>query len=149
MIMVVNETMVDYLMDIPTKLCRNMSYRFISSCLKSVDPEISQHHFMILKLLQEEKQLYVTAIVEELSITKPQMTASADKLIQKGYIKRGEDTKDRRKIVLSITPKGEEISNAIRASIEVKIQNNLAQLTEDEQERLADGLGVLFKFCTI
>lgn len=143
-----NTEVVNMLMDIPTKLCRNMNQRFINSFLKEIKSDFSHHHFMILKLLEENRLLYVAEVVADLSITKPQMTASADKLIQLGYIERKYDVDDRRKIYLSITESGIEITNRIKRNINVHINNNLVNLSEKEQIELENGLKILFKFCS-
>ena len=139
----------DLLMDIPTKLCRNMNQRFVNAILKDVKSDFSQHHFMILKLLNEGKKLYVTEIVNVLGITKPQMTASADKLLSLGYIKRIHKSKDRRKIYLSITDEGIDMTNKINSHMDVQINKNLVNLSKDELKSLEDGLEILFKFCSL
>ena len=70
-----NTTLKKLLVEIPGKLCRNMNNDFIKSILKDLGIDFSPQHYMILKLLQESKQLYVTEFVDMLSITKPQMTS--------------------------------------------------------------------------
>lgn len=144
-----NTEIIKLLLAIPTQLCRNMNQRFINSFLKDIKSDFSQHHFMILKLLQESQQLYVTEIVDALSITKPQMTASADKLIKLGYIKREQDANDRRKIYLINTETGNAITNEIKNNIEVQIDSDLVKLSEKERVELENGLKVLFKFCSL
>ncbi len=139
----------DLLMDIPTVLCRNMSQQFVSTVLKDIKCDFSQHYFMILKLLSEKGKLYVTEIVELLSITKPQMTASVDKLISLDYVIRENDKKDRRKIYLTLTKSGIEITNRITKKINNRINENLIHLSDKEINQLKDGLEVLYKFCSI
>lgn len=144
-----NTEIIKLLLAIPTQLCRNMNRRFINSFLKDIKSDFSQHHFMILKLLQENQQLYVTEIVDALSITKSQMTASADKLIKLGYIKREQDVNDRRKIYLINTETGNTITNELKNNIEVQIDSDLVKLSEKERVELENGLKVLFKFCSL
>ena len=147
---ILDKEIVTMLIDIPSKLCRNMNQRFINSFLKDIERNLSQHHFMILKLLQENNnKLYVTEIVDELSITKPQMTASADKLISLGYIKREYDKTDRRKIYLKITKAGIDLTNKIKNNIDVQINKNLVNLNKEELADLKNGLRILFKFCSL
>ena len=111
------------LINIPTKFCRNMNQKFVNTILKDITNDFSKHHFMILKLLSENEHLYVTEIVDTLSITKPQMTASADKLIKLGYVDRQYDIEDRRKIYLSITNQGKEITAHIYNNIGIQIDD--------------------------
>ena len=143
-----NDEIVDLLMDIPTVLCRNMNQQFVNSILKDIESDFSQHHFMILKLLNEKDKLYITEIVKLLGITKPQMTASADKLISLNYIHRDDDKKDRRKKYLTITKSGIEITNSIIKKINTLINENLIHLSDKEINQLKNGLKVLYNFCT-
>ena len=136
------------ILDIPTKLCRNMSQRFVNAILKDITTDFSQHHFMILKELNEKKLLYVTEIVDLLSITKSQMTASVDKLLSLGYVERKNDSKDRRKIYLSITKEGIDITSKIKKNIEFQLNKNLKKLSPEELNNLENGLKVLYKFCS-
>jgi len=85
-----------------------MSNEFVNTILKDLKINFTQHHFMILKLVGENKRLFVTEIVDILSITKSQMTALVDKLIRLGYISRTNDIDDRRKIYLSLSDEGGE-----------------------------------------
>ena len=62
---------------------------------------------MILRLLKNSNQVYITEIVDQLSITKSQMTATIDKLSKLGYVKREQNKNDRRKILIQLTKRGE------------------------------------------
>jgi len=137
------------LIDTPTRICRNMSQKFIGTILKDLPVNLSQHHLAILNLLDENKSLVISEFVETLSITKPQMTASADKLVEMGYIERNNDIKDRRKIYLSITKKGKEIISSINNNIDIEMEKNLAKLSDSELTKLKDGLKVLQKLCDL
>lgn len=133
------------LLDIPIKLCRNMINEFIKSAIKDLNVNFSQHHFMILRLLQENKQLHVKMFVEILGITKSQMTALVDQLINMGYIIRKHDTKDRRKIYISLTLEGKEITTKIKNYIDNQIDMDLSELNQEELVVLRNGLLVLNK----
>ena len=137
------------LIDIPTRICRSLSQKFISTILKDLPVSLSQHHLAILNLLDDNKSLIISEFVETLNITKPQMTASADKLVELGFISRKNDDKDRRKIFLTITKKGTEIISDINQNIDIEIDKNLAELSESELLKLSEGLKVLQKLCEI
>ncbi len=120
-----NTELKNLLLDIPIKLCRNMNNEFIKSILKDLKIDFSLQHYMILKVLEGNKHLYVTEFVDRLGITKSQMTALVDKLIKMGYVSRINDIDDRRKIYLSVTKNGEEITSKINQSIDNQINNHL------------------------
>lgn len=135
------------LMDIPIKMCRNMNNEFIKSILKDLNVNLAQQHYMILKLLEGNKQLYVTEFVDILSIAKPQMTSLIDKLIEVGYVNRTNDVNDRRRIYISLTNEGEFIVSKINKSIDKQIDKRLITLSQKELEALGNGLLVLQKLC--
>ena len=137
------------LMDIPTRLCRNMNNAFVNVILKEFAKDLAQHHFMILKALQAKDKFYVTEIVKMLGITKSQMTSSIDKLIKFGYVKRDYDENDRRKIYISITEEGAEMSNKIQRYMKEQFEMSMGELSQQDLDYLENGLKVLFKFCTL
>ena len=139
----------EMLMVIPTKMCRNMNQRFVNFILKDISKELARHHFMILKMLQENKKFYVTEIVHNLGITKPQMTASVDKLLKLGFIEREADTKDRRKIFISLTKEGSLITEKISIRIKERFHEDIKVLTQNDLDELERGLKVLNKFCSL
>ena len=142
-----NTEIKNLLLDIPIKLCRNMNNEFIKSILKDLKIDFSLQHYMILKLLEGNKHLYVTEFADKLGITKSQMTALVDKLIKMGYVSRINDIDDRRKIYLSVTKSGREITSEINHSINTQIDSQLIILTKEELEALKKGLLILQKLC--
>ena len=139
----------EMLMIIPTKMCRNMDQRFVNVILKDISKDLAKHHFMILKMLQEKEKFYVTEIVHMLGITKSQMTASVDKLLKLGYVERFADTQDRRKIYVSITEEGNIITKQIYTRIKERFEDDIQILSEDELNKLEQGLIVLKKFSSV
>lgn len=135
------------LINIPTKLCRNMNNEFVKSILLDLAINFSQQHYMVLKLLEGNKHLYVTEIVDTLGITKPQMTSLIDKLIDMGYVNRTADPDDRRRIYISISETGRIITAKINNSINNQLDNYLIKLSETELQDLEKGLIILQKLC--
>jgi len=100
-----------------------------------------------LKLLEEHEVLYLTEFVDILGITKSQMTALIDKLIEMGYVNRTNDADDRRKIFVSATEEGEKITSKINKAINTQIDNHLSKLDQNELHTLENGLLILQKLC--
>lgn len=139
----------EMLMVIPTKMCRNMNQRFVDFILKDLSKELAKHHFMILKMLQENEKFYVTEIVQMLGITKSQMTTSVDKLLKLGFVERWADTQDRRKIYVSITKDGNKITEKINTRIKERFNEDIKVLSQNDLDELEKGLKVLNKFCSL
>ncbi len=100
-------------------------------------------------MLQEEEKFYVTETVQMLGITKSQMTASVDKLLKLEYVERWADTSDRRKIYISITEEGNEITGKIYTRIKERFNEDIGVLSQNELNELEKGLKVLNKFCSV
>lgn len=139
----------EMLMVIPTKMCRNMNQRFVDFILKDLSKKLAKHHFMILKMLQENEKFYVTEIVQMLGITKSQMTTSVDKLLKLGFVERWADTQDRRKIYVSITKDGNKITEKINTRIKERFNEDIKVLSQNDLDELEKGLKVLNKFCSL
>ncbi|MDD2634355.1 MAG: MarR family transcriptional regulator [Bacteroidales bacterium] len=142
-----NTELKNLLMDIPMKLCRNMKDTFIKSILKDLNMDLSVQHYMILKLLEGNKNLYVTEFVSVLNITKPQMTLLIDRLINMKYVKRVNDHIDRRKIYISLTGEGENVLTKINKRVNEQIDSRIGVLSQSELDVLENGLQILQKLC--
>ncbi|MDY0075840.1 MAG: MarR family transcriptional regulator [Bacteroidales bacterium] len=145
--MINNTELKKLLLAVPIKLCRNMDHQFVKSILKDLQLNISQQHFMILKLLETHENLYISEFVEKLNITKPQMTSLLDKLIELDFISRTTDQNDRRKIVVTTTQSGKKLLATINKAIDIQLDNYLIELSQEELSALENGLKVLQKLC--
>lgn len=141
------DKLTDLIIDIPMKLCRNMNKKFVNTTLTEIEVNISQHHIMVLKLLDENSSMCVSEIVEKLSIPKSQMTATIDKLVEMNYVDRYNDNSDRRKVMLKITKNGKLITHKTIRLLNERIEKHIKQLKESEYSKLVDGIELLFKFC--
>ena len=135
--------------DIPTKLCRTMSMTIINGLLSDFPDGFSKNHLIVVRLLDENGQMYITEIVDLIGMTKPQMTATADKLIKMGLIVRINDKVDRRKIFLSLTPEGEQWAAKINQNIDVIVNKILSDFSEKEIAELVLGLKAFNKICSL
>lgn len=144
-----NNEVKKLLVEVPARICRNMNRNFINSILRQLPVELSHHNYAILMLLAENDSLIISDIVESLSITKPQMTASVDRLAELGYIGREVKKGDRRKVSLSITGMGRGIISEINGVIDSRIDAILEELSPDDVAALERGLKVLQNVCSI
>ncbi len=135
--------------DIPTKLCRTMSLTIINGIITDFPDGFSKNHLIVIRLLDENGRMYITEIVDIVGITKPQMTATADKLIKMGLVTRENDNYDRRKIFLSLTPEGAQWVAKVNQNIDIIVDELLSDFTEKEIGELVLGLKAFNKISTI
>ncbi len=134
------DEVVELLLSIPPIMHRKMVRDVFKTALNQVEGEIAPHHLMLLRLLYESGPLNMTEIGEEIAVSKPQMTHSTDKLISLGMIERQHDVKDRRKINIKLTNKGEKTIIKLHQSMKSQMKEKLSSLDEEDLDRLAASL---------
>ena len=102
------------------------------------DSDLSLDGFMILDLVSESDKCRMKDIVSTFSLPGSTATGIVDRLVERGYVKRGQSKKDRRMILLEITPKGRKAHDTFRVTSLVRMQESLSHLTEKEIRTLLD-----------
>ncbi|MGB3128620.1 MAG: MarR family transcriptional regulator [Dehalococcoidia bacterium] len=134
------DEVVELLLSIPPIMHRKMVRDVFRTALAQVEKEIAPHHLMILRVLYEFGPLHMTEVGEEISISRPQMTHSTDKLISLGMVERQHDVKDRRKINIKLTNKGEKTIKKLQQFMKSQMKEKLSSLDEEDLDRLAASL---------
>jgi len=92
--------------------------------------DLTSQQLRYLKVIVKMKNPTLSELAKELNLTKPTVTVLADKLAEKGYIKRVKSDEDRRVMHLQIDRKGEKV-NALREiaheRMAEKIRSGLSQ----------------------
>ena len=102
--------------------------------------DISPHHFLIMKILEEAGTLHVTEIGEKLQIQRPQMTYLIDQLVGLELVERETGITDRRIVNISLTDKGKSLLLEHDGLIRDAIRATLSSLTSEEVEELLASL---------
>jgi DNA-binding MarR family transcriptional regulator len=71
------------------------------------------------------------------------MSISIDRLERKGYVVRGKDPKDRRRVHVRLTTAGVRIRDASSVLDAARVEALVGRLTEEERARAIEGLGLL------
>ena len=131
---------IELLISIPSILRRKAHREFFKTALKQMGEDITPQHLMIMKTLLESGPLHVSEIGDELVISRSQMTHLTDKLISLSMIERQPDSRDRRKINIALTSKGEETIEKVTQLISNNIKTKLSLIPEEELKILATSL---------
>ncbi|NUQ13226.1 MAG: MarR family transcriptional regulator, partial [Gemmatimonadaceae bacterium] len=89
-------------------------------------------------------RLPATALARAALLTSGAMTNRIDRLESRGLVSRGEDPADRRGVMVSLTDKGQRLTDA---AIEARLRaadRQLGALTPAERSTVADGLRKVF-----
>ncbi len=76
-------------------------------------------------------------------VSMPTMSKMIQSLVASGYVNRQANPKNRRTLVLTLTPKGEKVYLAILTRLQKRLAHMLADIPPETRERIADGLEVL------
>jgi DNA-binding MarR family transcriptional regulator len=117
-----------------------MQRRMLSFVDNHISQGLTHSHFAILGMLNRTDALAVSEIGKRLWISKPQMTAMIDKLVDLQYVVRTPDIKDRRVIHISLTEEGEKFLIQARAIIKKNLAEKVSHLSLEDLELLAQSL---------
>jgi DNA-binding MarR family transcriptional regulator len=92
------------------KIGRNI---FTTIRKKLKDTGISFNQFRILKKFKNTPKIEVKILLEEIKIKKGNLTRIIDKLVKMGYVIRGREELDRRKVFVEITKEGSVYLNQL------------------------------------
>lgn len=79
------------------------------STIKQMGVNLSMNEVHIIEAIKETKIPTMTNVANRLLITVGSLTTAIDKLVQKGYVIRLPEENDRRKVILQLSPKSEEV----------------------------------------
>ncbi|MBM4240366.1 MAG: MarR family transcriptional regulator [Euryarchaeota archaeon] len=97
-------------------------------------------HYQTLGLLKKCGELSMSEIGKLLCIKKQNMTYLADKLVEKGMIRRAPDLNDRRVIKIVITDKGNECFSEWRKNEIKEVKENVCSLDDEDLEKLYESV---------
>jgi MarR family transcriptional regulator, organic hydroperoxide resistance regulator len=101
----------------------------------SIELTHMQNHVIEFMYMQQ-KSLNLKEISKGLKIIKQQLTNIISDLEADGYVIKVPDTKDKRAVLVSLTPKGKDIQEKKWANIYLKFIENLTKLNVEEQKDL-------------
>jgi len=109
--------------------------------------QVSFPQFFLLGHIADHDGLSMTQIASKMTHTTAAATGLVDRLEKLGYVRRAHAADDRRKVLVNITPKGQELVGRIRQDI----INNLAQFMEElsgtEQKMWLQIYEKIFAYC--
>ncbi len=108
--------------------------KFIYRFRQETDCEhtLKKNHSKILNILYQHDQITLTEIGKMLDIEKGSMTTLIEVLEEKDFVIRSHDPADRRKALISLSPKGKEEMDRIMNLYTQKIDQFLVKVDADE-----------------
>jgi len=108
----------------------------------SGDP-VSAHQASILDHLDEVDAMSVTDLAGHMGVTVATMSLAIDRLERRAYVRRDRDPRDRRRVLLRVTPAGVRLREAKSVLDPVRVEQVLAHLSPVDRDTALRGLELL------
>lgn len=108
----------------------------------SGDP-VSAHQASILDHLDEVDAMSVTDLAGHMGVTVATMSLAIDRLERRAYVRRDRDPRDRRRVLLRVTPAGVRLREAKSVLDPVRVEQVLAHLSPADRDAALRGLDLL------
>jgi DNA-binding MarR family transcriptional regulator len=116
--------------------------RTVAAELRSAGELPAPAHFGLLTVLGgQPRTLTELALMQGVSL--PTMSNSVSTLVQRGWVKRSSPAKDRRVVLIEVTPLGRTTVERVGRAAEAHLAEMLIALDQPSRRRLQAGLGVL------
>lgn len=92
----------------------------------------------VLVVVKRRGPLSMSAIAQELSYSKQNLTKIVDRLVKEGLVDRSPDTSDRRVLNIEMTEKGRQFMADRRERMRARLVEDLSHLSDEELEELRD-----------
>ena len=87
----------------------------------------------------------ITELAAEERVTQPAITLLVNRLAERGWVERTPDSSDRRAVLVSLTPCGDEAFERLREEYRALLHEEMASLDDAEVETLAGAVEILDK----
>jgi DNA-binding MarR family transcriptional regulator len=118
--------------------------RTVAAELRAAGELPAPAHFHLLTMLSQEPRT-LSALAALLGVSLPTMSNSISALVERGWVKRTAPTRDRRIVIIEVTPAGKATVERVGRCAEAHLADALAPLDPASRTRLTAGLGVLRK----
>lgn len=100
--------------------------------------DVPQSHMRVLFLLKRYKEKTMSDMAKAMGISKPNLTPIIDRLIEDGYVERKEGHKDRRKLLIYLTEKGQRYLVELEDKVKEQTRHKLESLSEEDLDALIE-----------
>lgn len=114
----------------------------VAAELRYLHPLMKPAHFRLLRHLQRTPTS-LTELAEHQAVSLPTMSNSVTFMEAQGWVRRTRTADDRRRVVIEITPAGQDMLAQIHHHAEARMASIVGILPVEDQERISQGLLLL------
>ena len=96
--------------------------------------ELGRTEFGLLSMLSRKGPMCSSEAAETLRVSRPQMSAIADRLGNRGLVTREQGYEDRRSVVLTVTEQGQGVLDEALGATQARVKELLAPIGDKELE---------------
>jgi len=104
---------------------------------------LSVPQFRALAFLHRNAGACLFHVADHLGVTRPTASVIVDRLVRRGLLARAEDPRERRRIALTLTPKGTRLLDEARSATRAWMAGVLAPLSRRTLGRIEEGVSLL------
>lgn len=116
--------------------------RTIAADLRRSEHLVAESHFRLLMLMSEAPHS-LGKLAERYAVSLPTMSNTITALEERGWVVRQRSLRDRRQVVVNITPAGKAVLDEVCQHMEAAVATVLRDMPEADRRQLATGLNVL------
>ncbi len=90
------------------------------------------NEFTVLRVLEDDKTLRVSDVARRLNSTNSYVTLTSEKLVNKGYLIRERNDKDRRTVYLTLTDEGENLVKKMDEIVYAYFNKTFCDISNEE-----------------
>lgn len=110
-----------------------------------LESDLSVAQLRILLVLQSQGPSRMSSIASVIGVALPTATGVVDNLVKKGLVIRENDSEDRRVVICSLSPQGQELINKLWMTGRFQMENLLDGLTMEQLEKAHEVARMLYE----
>lgn len=127
--------------------CYRMMHKYLTTVQNTVllQKEITKYQLNVLLEIKHARHINLQDLSDQLCHEKSTISRTVESLRQAGYLSAVKTAEDRRTLDLTLTGKGTEFLSSYQKEIDQYYRRVLAELPEEEQDRIVHGVQILKK----
>lgn len=114
----------------------------LASEMRRTEPGLAPAHLRLLTVLAQRAH-HLRELAEVQEVTLPTMSSSVTTLVERGWVSRIRDARDRRMVLIELTPAGWAVLEDIKGKIEAHVGEFLGPLSATDCQQVLAGLAIL------
>ena len=134
-----------------SKACARALLEVVPQIMRAVRAEMRQHgaadlnvpQFRTLAFIGRRPGGSLSAVAEHIGLTLPAMSTLVNGLVARELVVRAPAADDRRRVTLTLTPRGRAVWEAAHAATAARLAEQLAALSASDREQVSRALEIL------